>query len=178
MTALIALAALWGFCEATLFFIVADVPISYIAVRCGRKAALRASVFAAIAAAVGGVVLLFWAGQHGDAVQQIFLMLPAIDPSLIAQTERDFAAGGYVAMALGAFQGVPYKLYVMAAAPTAPGGILIFALASFIARLPRFVLAAVVADAVSHYAGRWCSLCVRLVILSLFWICFYAWYWR
>lgn len=178
MTALIALAALWGFCEATLFFIVADVPISYIAVRYGRTAALRASMFAAIAAALGGVVLLCWARQNSEALQQIFLMLPAIDPLLIAQTEKEFAAGGYAAMGLGAFQGVPYKLYVTAAAPTPPGGMLLFALASFIARLPRFVLAAVVADVVSRYTTRWCSLRVRLVILSLFWICFYAWYWR
>ncbi len=177
MIGLWALAAAWGFAEAVLFFVVADVPISMIAVRRGIRPALVAAVLAALSAAIGGVCLMFWVANDPAGVARIFASLPGIDAALINQIAQDFEARGYHAMAQGAFSGVPYKLYVLAGGAPPTGGIALFFMASFVARLPRFVLAAVVAGLISQFASRGCTVRTRLFILVGFWVCFYAWYW-
>lgn len=177
MIGLWALAAAWGFAEAVVFFVVADVPISIIAVHRGVRPALVAAVLAAMAAAIGGLCLMFWVANNADGVAGIFAALPGIDAALISQTSEDFQARGYRAMAQGAFTGVPYKLYVLAGGAAPPRGTAFFMIASFFARLPRFILVAIGAGFISQLASRWCALRARLIILALFWACFYAWYW-
>ena len=54
---MIAIAALWGLAEATLFFVVPDVAISVFTLIRGIPAGLRAALAAAIAAAIGGLAM-------------------------------------------------------------------------------------------------------------------------
>ncbi len=48
------IALAWGFAEATLFFIVADLLISYVTVYFGLRRGLEAALFAMIGAIAGG----------------------------------------------------------------------------------------------------------------------------
>lgn len=172
---LLALVALWAFAEAILFFLVADVPISFVAVRYGVRKGVVAALIAAVAATVGGAVTWLWAARDPAGATAMMAALPAIDAALIAETRAAFAADGRSAMFWGSLSGVPYKLYALAAGS---GGmaLALFLLASLLVRLPRFLFAALGAAALSRLLSRWLSLRARLAILAGFWLLFYAWY--
>src|SRR5688572_21231742 len=110
------IAAAWAFAEAILFFIVADVPISAIAMRWGWRHGVTAALAAAIAAAAGGAVLFAWASADPSGASASVANLPGIDAAMIADTAADLGSRGYMAMLEGSVSGVPYKLYVVAAA--------------------------------------------------------------
>ncbi|MCK0097789.1 hypothetical protein MWU38_00195 [Qipengyuania sp. S6317L1] len=176
---MIALVAIWAFAEAVLFFIVADVPIMALGIRSGVRKAMLAALVAAVSAALGGAALWLWASTHPKDVIELMLVLPGIDAALVAQTHDDWALGGMIAMTIGSFSGVPYKLYALAAGSTGAGtgALALFALASIIARLPRFVLVALVAG----WAGpRMVQRFGKRPVWTAFfmgWAAFYALYW-
>lgn len=181
---MIALVAIWAFAEAIAFFIVADVPIMALGIRSGVRKAMLGALVAAVSAALGGAALWLWASTHPKDVIEIMLVLPGIDAALVTQTHDDWAQGGLVAMTMGSFSGVPYKLYALAAGSTAAGSmgagtgtLAFFALASIIARLPRFVLVAVI----SGWAGpRMVERFGKRPVWAAFfigWAAFYALYW-
>ncbi|HEY9541633.1 MAG TPA: hypothetical protein VIR05_08360, partial [Luteimonas sp.] len=78
-----AVSLLWGFAEATVFFVVPDVWISRRALSSWR-AALRGCGFALAGALVGGVLLYFAGRHHEAALLALFERLPAIGPGLVA----------------------------------------------------------------------------------------------
>lgn len=172
---LLALVAFWAFAEAVLFVLVADVAISFVAVRHGVRKGAAAALIAAIAATLGGAVTWLWAARDPAGVTAMMTALPGIDAALIAETEAAFAAGGRSAMFWGSLSGVPYKLYALAAG-SGGMGLLPFLLASPLVRLPRFLFAALGAAALSRLLSRRMGLRVRLAILAGFWLVFYAWY--
>lgn len=133
-------AAVWSVAEATLFFIVPDVILSYSTVRHGWRAALRLAVVAAAAAALAGIGMWFWGRVDPISARQTMLMVPAIGPDLLVRTGREMAGFWPLNLLLGAISGVPYKLYAVAAGAQ---GIPVawFALASYLARFLRFAFA-------------------------------------
>ncbi|MBC2778717.1 hypothetical protein [Parasphingopyxis marina] len=175
MIAGFAIVALWAFAEAILWFIVADVPISYLAVRYGWKTATVAALIAALAAVPGGIFLYCWAQHDGAGVAALLEALPAIDAAMIAEAERAYRAEGFAAMLAGSFGGMPYKLYALAAG-NAGSPLLGFALASFAARVPRFLIIGIGTAIAGRIAARWLSLRGRLAVLGLSWALFYTWY--
>jgi hypothetical protein len=172
----LAVVALWALAEAILFFIVADVPISYVALRYGWRAALRAALLAAVMAGVGGVILLLWASADADTVRNLIVALPAIDAAMLSDAGLAFADGGYWAMAKGSFSGIPYKLYAYAAVPAPPGGLSGFFVASILARLPRFLIIAVLVSAIGKWLEPRMPRRHRLALLAGCWLLFYGWY--
>ena len=58
----------WGFAEATVFFIVADVAVSWTAIFRGAKAGLFAALAAALGAIPGLALLYGWAAKNGARV--------------------------------------------------------------------------------------------------------------
>lgn len=172
----LAVVALWSLAEGFLFFIVADVPISVIALRYGLKRAVVAALIAAMAAAVGGLVMVLWTQANPDGARAALNALPGINAAMIEGVAYRWYDMGYTGMALGAFAGVPYKLFAHAYALEPVGGLVIFVAGSVAARLPRFLLVAVVVGLIGqwlapHFALRW-----RMAILGLCWTAFYAWY--
>lgn len=171
---LLAVAA-WAVAEAILFFIVADVPISLVAVRSGWRTGIAAASVAAVAAAAGGAFVYAWAARDPAGADAAMIALPAIDAALVTESQARFAEDGYAAMFLGSLTGTPYKLYAAAAgsqgATLAP-----FLILSALARLPRFLFAAIGAAWLSHALSGRLSMRGRLVLLAGFWLLFYAWY--
>lgn len=173
------LVAIWAFAEATLFFIVADVPIMALGIRAGVKKAVVGALVAAVVAALGGAVVWQWASTNPKDVIELFLAVPGIDLDLVSETRSHWEEGGSLAMALGSFSGVPYKLYALAAGSHGGGlgALALFMVASILARLPRFLLVALA----SGWAGP--RLVARFgkravwVAFGLAWTAFYAVYW-
>lgn len=161
----------WSAAEAAIFFLVADVPISWIAVRHGTKAAILAALIAAIASVAG--VLALWAWSHWDPVMSatVMTLLPGIDDRTLARAAQIYA-DGYVAILVASFQGIPFKLFVLESGPN-----LIFLILAPLIRFPRFVMVAIFSGLVSEGLSRWLSLRARFVLLGLLWIAFYAFYW-
>jgi membrane protein YqaA with SNARE-associated domain len=142
-------AAVWGVAEATLFFIVPDVLLTFVVVRSGLRQGLVLAVVAAAFASLAGLGMWFWARSDPATARHVMLLVPAIGPDLLARAQHEMAAGWPLHLVTGAMTGVPYKLYAVEAGAQ---GIdpLLFMPMSFVARLSRFVLTAVLMA-----LGRW-----------------------
>ena len=136
-----AAAALWSVAEATVFFIVPDVILTYAVVRFGFKACVRLAVVAAASASIAGIAMWLWGRNYPAAAQRVMLLVPAIGSDLIARTAREMAGFWPLNLVLGAVTGVPYKLYAVAAG-VRDIPLVWFVPASFVARLLRFLFSA------------------------------------
>jgi len=168
-------AALWGVAEATVFFIVPDVLLTFAVWRRGGRFALQLAVIAAGAASLAGIAMWYWGRSDPAGAAHIMLRIPAIGPDLLSRTAREMNGLWPLHLTLGAVTGVPYKLYAIAA-----GGhgiaLLPFVIASFGARLARFALSVGLASlgaAVLKRLGRpqW-----QCPLLIAFWTLLYAIY--
>jgi hypothetical protein len=162
----------WSAAEASIFFLIADVPISWIAVRSGTRAAILAAIVAALASVVGAAVVFFWAGRDPAGTAATMASLPAIDPALMARAAADYHRGP-LAMIAGSFSGTPFKLYLLEAAKLPDYGLLFIAP---IIRLPRFLLVALFVGSVSSFLSNWLNVRRRLGLLAVSWLLFYAFY--
>ncbi|MBL8908152.1 MAG: hypothetical protein JNM20_15880 [Rhizobiales bacterium] len=172
---MLAIAALWGFAEATVFFIVPDVWISYVAMRRGWKAGLLAACLACIGALIGGALMYLWGNRDPESVRHLLDMIPAISPGMIWMTGYELNHKGLASMILGAFTGVPFKIYAVEAGAMG-AGLSAFLGMAVIARLVRFVLGALIAAAAANILRRFYGERTILTLLAGFWALFYAWY--
>lgn len=165
----------WSFAEAILFFFVADVAISFVALCRGWRKGVAAALVAALAASLGGAVTYTWAASDPAGAERTILALPAIDQAQADAARASLAGQGEMAMLGGSLSGVPYKLYALAAGrdgrPLIP-----FLLATPLVRLPRFLLAALGTAAISALLSGRPGLRARLWLLAGFWLLFYGWY--
>jgi membrane protein YqaA with SNARE-associated domain len=172
---MLAIAAVWGFAEATVFFIGPDVWISFVAMRRGWKAGVLAACLACIGALAGGAIMYLWGSRDTEAARHMLDMIPAISPGMIWTTGYELNHSGLVSMILGAFTGVPFKIYAVEAGALETG-LGAFLGMAVIARLMRFVLGALIAAAAANLLRRVYSERTILSLLAGFWVLFYAWY--
>lgn len=173
---MIVAAALWGFAEATLFFVVPDVLLTFMAMRHGWRRAILLSLAAAAGAAAGGVLMYRWGAADAAAARAVADRLPAISPGMIEGVRQSLAADGLRAMVEGAFRGIPYKLYAIEAG-AAKIDMRDFLAFTFAGRLARFVTVATITTLVLRALGRWLSRRAAETLLAAIWIVFYAAYW-
>ncbi|MEM1052324.1 MAG: hypothetical protein AAGI28_09545 [Pseudomonadota bacterium] len=173
--------ALWALAEAIVFFVVADVAVMALGVKAGTRKALTGACIAALFAAIGGCGVYAWASLAPSGVFDLMVALPAINEALVEQVRLDWQANGALGMFVGSFSGVPYKLYAYVAgtgsdlqSSTMLGW---FALASIIARLPRFVLVAVIAGEIGPRMIQRFGKPRVWICFTLGWTAFYALYW-
>lgn len=164
----------WGFAEATLFFVVPDVLLTIIALKSGKRA-IKACFGALAGALIGGTIMYLW-GIGASATAFTFVeKVPAIDVEMIDEVKQDIASDGLWAMMLGPAQGIPYKIYAVAAAGQSISFETFF-LVSIPARLIRFLLTSVLAWAISRFLLPRVSIQTKLGILAGVWILFYMVY--
>lgn len=168
-------ALIWGFAEATLFFIVPDVLLTAVAVWRGRRAALRAVAWTIAGAVIGGGLVYGWAARDHAGAVALIERLPAISPAMIAGVGDALDRMGAGAMTIGALSGVPYKIYA-AMAPQAGIPLGIFLAISIPARALRFLLVVLIADGLNRRLSAWLSLRQRGSILAVVWLLFYSVY--
>lgn len=143
----------WGLAEGTLFFIVPDVVLSYIALRFGLRRALTACFFAALGAASGGVIMYLWSAHDAAAAHAAVAAVPAISEDMIALARSDMLrTDWFSATLLGPLTRTPYKVYAILA-PQLQAPLSWFAVASIFARLPRFLVVSAGIALVRHYLG-------------------------
>jgi membrane protein YqaA with SNARE-associated domain len=168
-----AVAAAWGFAEATLFFLVPDVWLTWVVLRSGRAAAV-ACVAALAGALAGGALMYAWGAADADRARAAVARVPAVGPAMVGRVGEEVRAGGAVAAFRGPLTGTPYKIYaVEAGAQGLPLGT--FLLVSVPARLGRFAAVTAAAGVASRLLRR---LAVRRGLHLGLWSAFYLWYFR
>ena len=172
----ILLAALWGFAEGTLFFVVADVLFTRVAI--ARPVRALAHVAAATLGAVAAGGLMFaWSTSDPAGARAAVAAVPKVGEAMVADTEHRMEAVGALAMLDRPLGGVPYKVHAVLAPPRF--GIWEFLLVSLVARLERFALSWA-AFAILHRAWtRRLPAGSRIpgAVHALFWTAVYAYYW-
>jgi hypothetical protein len=147
-TAALAASGLWGYAEATRFFIVPDVLIGWTALH-GMRHGIRSALAATAGAVLGG------AAVHRDAPAQHARLteIPGISAPLVSDAAERFGRDRWAAVMRAPLDGIPYKVY---AARSALDGRPVEELLLWTvpARLWRFGLVAVGAGAFGTIFGR------------------------
>ncbi len=169
-----AIATLWGFCEASFFFIVPDVWLSILA-KNRLKPALWGCMFSLAGALLGGLSIYLISLNHLEQLLMLMSHIPAINPEMILQVNSSLAEKGVSATLFGPLRGTPYKLYAAQAASNGIG-LMSFLLTSIPARLTRFVLVSLL----THYGFKllikWRSDINKTKVLLSCWLVFYGYY--
>jgi membrane protein YqaA with SNARE-associated domain len=169
-----ALAALWGLAEATLFFIVPDVFLSWIALR-SFKRAMWACLWALLGALIGGAFIWYMGLVNADPLRAVFTSIPAVNEGMMNNVRDQLQNSGLVALFIGPLVGTPYKLYALEAAQLGYG-LFIFLLISIPARLMRFIIVTVVSAAASRALNRIVGIRTLQILHVCVWVAFYSWY--
>jgi membrane protein YqaA with SNARE-associated domain len=170
------LACGWGFAEATLFFILPDVLLSYFAL--DRKERLLRLILCALAGAIVGGIIMYYRGFHSPQTAWHWVeAVPAINSELMNSVGKQLNVTGVSAIILGPLQGLPYKTYAVQAV-SAGIGLPLFVLFSVVARLLRFMLIAYVARVVSFGLIRYLNMTQKTILLIwiVAWTSVYALY--
>jgi hypothetical protein len=144
-----AIAAAWGLAEATLFFVVPDVLLSWLA-GFRPRVAWRAVAACLGGALLGGLLMYLAATDSLERMRALLDAVPAINADFIAATGAALQEQYGSQMLRAGFSGVPYKiLAVESAAQGQP-------LATFLgwsvpARLSRWVLVVLLARGVTLF---------------------------
>ena len=128
---------LWGFAEATLFFIVPDVYLGFVALFNWRRG-LWVTMAALLGAMFGGAMMYGLAMNNPSGVNRFLTYVPMIDAPLVAEVAEQTRADGLIAVLFGPFRGTPYKIYAaQAGGQSLP--FVAFVLMTIPARLQRFL---------------------------------------
>jgi membrane protein YqaA with SNARE-associated domain len=113
-SAALIIAFLWGLAEATVFFIVPDVVLGFVALFHWRRGLLAALV-AVAGAVLGGAATYTLAASDPAAATEILLRIPLIDVEMIKNVGAEMQAAGLIALVRGPVRAVPYKVYAVQA---------------------------------------------------------------
>jgi membrane protein YqaA with SNARE-associated domain len=171
-------AASWGFAEATLFFIVPDVWLTFVAVG-DRRAALWGCAASTVGALAGGLLMFAWGVADADHALAVIDAVPAIDGRMLAHVQAQIEDLGSWALLVGPAIGTPYKVYA-ATAGAAGVSIAAFVVASLTSRATRFVLLVAAAAWCSEHPLRGWTLRQRRQAVLLFWglvyLAYFGWH--
>ncbi|MFD2206474.1 hypothetical protein [Kiloniella antarctica] len=164
---------LWGFAEATFFFIVPDVFLSYLSVKYNLKTAIKSALFTLSGAFIGGVIIYHLGNSYSSDIIDYIDILPAISPAMIVTAKEDLEQFGILSILIGAFSGVPYKVFA------AQAGQLSIPLISFIAifipaRLIRWFQVIFIAQLIGNILLNHVSKKFVLWAFFSFWVIFYS----
>lgn len=167
-------AALWGFAEATVFFIVPDVFLSALGLR-NLRLGIMACLFAVGGALVGGAVMYEWALWDATGSLAVVEAVPAISPEMLTRVHRSLGEKGVSAILTGPLFGIPYKAFAIQA-PAVGIGLAPLLLMSVPARLLRFLVVTLVCWWIGDRLLSTWAFRRKLAVLLMCWVVFYAFY--
>jgi membrane protein YqaA with SNARE-associated domain len=145
----IIIAFIWGFAEATAFFIVPDVYLGFVALFDWKRGlwAMAAAIFGAL---IGGSVMYGLAMKDLSALNVFLTRIPLINADMVADIANKMQNDGLITMVNGPLRGVPYKIYaVQAGGQSLP--YLSFLFMTVLARLERLLPVTLLAGVL----GKW-----------------------
>ena len=170
------LAFVWGLFEATFFFIIPDMILTFIAIH-GFKEGLDASLYALAGALIGGSIMYKMAERKFANAYKFVNRIPAIGKKMLDNVELSLKEKGIVAMITGPIRGIPYKAFAIFA-PKVGINFGAFLLASIPARFIRFfftsMIAWLLADVLFDYIPMW----AKYSVWGIVWIIVYIIYFQ
>ncbi len=165
---------IWGFSEATLFFIIPDVLLSLYAIRTKSiNRVIIANVVCVLGAMIGGT-LMYVLSVSGVELIDVLMTLPAIHPHMIEHVHAELASNVFTALITGPLFGVPYKIFAVIASEYTT--LLMFLLLSIPARLTRFLLISMISYILSHYVFNRLDIRTKYIIWFVVWFIGYSAY--
>lgn len=168
------ISALWGLAEATFFFIVPDVLLSYSG-RNKLKTGLIACCYSLLGALLGGLVMYYWGYSNQLAVNQFLERIPAIDMELINSVKISLNEQGVTSVLFAPLSGIPYKIYAAQAAAQ-DVSLQSFLLISIPARIIRFMLITIFFHFALQAINKKINKKHNLAIILVSWVSFYLFY--
>jgi membrane protein DedA with SNARE-associated domain len=172
----LALGGLWGFAEATLFFVVPDVLLTFVALYSPRRS-VKLVTFILLGALAGGTLMFHLGVRNPKQAETLVLRVPFVSSAMFEKTHEGFKRDGIWTLAKAPGNGIPYKVYCVQAGRYANWSR--FLLVSLLARLERFAPFWIVSVALGLvFRGRIRRRpVVPAVAHIILWILGYAWYW-
>lgn len=127
--------ALWGAAEATVFFVVPDVWISFMALR-SFSTGFRAALGTLIGAVAAGTGLAVFATQAPETAFALVGAVPGVTSEVFARASVLADQPQPVGMVMGSISGLPYRVFAVLLGPEM--SIWAFVGTSVLARAPRF----------------------------------------
>jgi membrane protein YqaA with SNARE-associated domain len=158
----IIIAFVWGFAEATAFFIVPDVYLGFVALFNWRRG-LSAMIAALIGAVVGGSVMYILAMNNPSGLNMFLTRVPLIDSTLVNDVANKMRADGLITLLNGPLRGTPYKIYAAQAGEQSLS-FLYFLLMTIPARLERFLPVVLVFGGIGKWFGTFCEKYTKFVV--------------
>lgn len=173
-----AIGFLWGFAEATLFFIVPDVWLGWVALTT-RRAVWAVLALTLVGALLGGaVVYAVSTTTEPETTAALLDGVPTVGRDAIEQVDEEMEEHGPRSVFYGPLRmGTPYKLYARSAG-VQDEPLLAFLIWSIPGRLERLLLFTVAALVVGTLFRAWIAAHQRrvLALYAVGWLVFYALY--
>ena len=160
----IVIAFVWGFAEATAFFIVPDVYLGFVALFNWRRG-LSAMIAALIGAILGGSVMYVLAMNNPSGLNLFLTRVPLIDATLVNNVADKMRTDGLITLLNGPLRGTPYKIYAAQAGEQSLP-FLYFLLMTIPARLERFLPVVLVFGGIGKWFGTFCEKHTKFVVSS------------
>jgi membrane protein YqaA with SNARE-associated domain len=169
-------AFLWGLAEATFFFIIPDVFLSFVAMLDWRST-WKHIVAALAGALLGGALLFHWSKTDPEAAHAAVARVPFITSEMLAKVNSGLDKIGLLAVLTGSVSGIPYKIYAVEAPRISTQ--FAFALVTPPARAVRFTLVWMIFGIAAGWLRRRYALPTRRLVYihAAIWIVSYAFYW-
>ena len=169
---------LWGFAEATLFFVVPDVWLGWVAIFARRSA--WAVLAATLAGALLGGAVTFGASKAATPSTTAAILdgVPTVNQEAIDRVSREMEEHGPRSVLFGSIRmGTPYKLYARAAG-VQDQSLAGFVLWSIPGRLERMLPVLLIALAAGHFLRVWIAANRRLAmgLYAALWLAVYTVY--
>ncbi|MGC2697192.1 MAG: hypothetical protein WA738_15510 [Candidatus Angelobacter sp.] len=170
------LGLLWGFAEATLFFVVPDVLLTLVALYSFRRSA-RVLACILLGALAGGTVMFYLGARNPGQAKALVLEVPFVSQAMFAKTQAGFERDGIWTLTKSSGNGIPYKVYSVQASGYASWPL--FLMVSLLARMVRFAPFWAVASAlgIAFRTRIHRRPAVPAMVHACLWILGYAWYW-
>lgn len=166
----------WGFAEATFFFLVPDILLSWAALS-GARHGIKMFASILVGSLLGGLLMYEWAVRDPAQSVNVVARVPFVRPAMFENVSRDYQSHGSSALLIGPGSGIPYKVYAVLAPPVCP--LEEFLHVSIPARAERMAL--------SWMAFSLCGVILHsriakhprrtAVVFCGFWMILYAFYW-
>jgi len=168
-------AFLWGFAEATLFFIVPDVLLTFLVVRFGWRAAVMPMLFCLGGAVLGGAGMYVASTHSFEVMRAVVDAVPLIPSEMISRVIAEMQGAWLPNMLIGSLSGIPYKIYALAAAG-ADISLVPFLMGSAMVRPIRWIIVMAVAAGIAASLARAGWHRTILWVWAVMWGAFYLFY--
>jgi membrane protein YqaA with SNARE-associated domain len=168
--------ALWGFAEATFFFVVPDVLFTRTTLLSVKRGWLQLAA-AVIGATIAGALMYVWASGSPAQARSAVAAVPFLGEKIVAPAEQRWNDRGTPSLFSNPLSGVPYKVHAV----LAPSHVSLptFLLLSLPLRAERMLLSMIVFVPLAMWVRRdeIGRKTIALRIHAGFWLLVYAVYW-